>query len=94
MQNERTICLAFLSQIREANMYVFIESAIALFVSLVINIFVVSVFGAGFYGKNSTQVVRVTCSSTIVRFFTAIYYWLLFFSIKMLYFGNCADIAG
>lgn len=38
-------------------MYYFIESTIALFVSLMINIFVVSVFGAGFYGKNVKQVV-------------------------------------
>ncbi|CAH8463661.1 unnamed protein product [Schistosoma turkestanicum] len=39
-------------------MYFFIESAIALFVSLMINIFVVSVFGAGFYGKNVKQVIE------------------------------------
>ncbi|CAH8824977.1 unnamed protein product [Trichobilharzia szidati] len=44
------------SAVREANMYFFIESALALVVSLMINIFVVSVFGAGFYGKNTTQV--------------------------------------
>ncbi|KAA0187877.1 Natural resistance-associated macrophage protein 2, partial [Fasciolopsis buskii] len=54
--NSREIDRTRRDKIREANMYVFIESAIALFVSLVINIFVVSVFGAGFYGKNSTQV--------------------------------------
>nr|CAX82411.1 Natural resistance-associated macrophage protein 2 [Schistosoma japonicum]CAX82461.1 Natural resistance-associated macrophage protein 2 [Schistosoma japonicum] len=44
--------------VREANMYYFIESAIALFVSLIINIFVVSVFGAGFFGKNVKQVIE------------------------------------
>ncbi|CAH8487140.1 unnamed protein product [Schistosoma rodhaini] len=44
--------------VREANMYYFIESTIALFVSLMINIFVVSVFGAGFYGKNVKQVIE------------------------------------
>ncbi|XP_059169780.1 natural resistance-associated macrophage protein 2-like isoform X2 [Physella acuta] len=43
-------------EIREANKYFFIEAAIALFVSFVINVFVVSVFAEGFYGKNATQV--------------------------------------
>jgi len=42
--------------VREANMYYFIESAIALFVSLVINIFVVAVFAEAFYGKTYGQV--------------------------------------
>ena len=36
-------------KIREANFYYFIESAIALFVSLIINIFVVCVFAEAFY---------------------------------------------
>ncbi|TPP56242.1 Natural resistance-associated macrophage protein 2 [Fasciola gigantica] len=54
--NSREIDRTRPSKIREANMYFFIESAIALLVSLIINIFVVSVFGAGFYGKNTTQV--------------------------------------
>ncbi|CAH8472060.1 unnamed protein product [Heterobilharzia americana] len=49
---DRTNTLA----VREANMYFFIESALALVVSLMINVFVVGVFGAGFYGKNTTQV--------------------------------------
>ncbi|XP_064613680.1 natural resistance-associated macrophage protein 2-like isoform X4 [Liolophura sinensis] len=43
-------------QVREANMYFFIEAAIALFVSFVINVFVVSVFAEGFYGRNSTEI--------------------------------------
>ena len=38
-------------EIKEANMYFFIESAMALFVSFIINVFVVSVFAEGFYGK-------------------------------------------
>lgn len=42
--------------VKEANMYYFIESAIALFVSLVINIFVVAVFAQAFYGKTYGQV--------------------------------------
>nr|XP_006824955.1 PREDICTED: natural resistance-associated macrophage protein 2-like [Saccoglossus kowalevskii] len=39
-------------EIKEANMYYFIESALALLVSCVINIFVASVFAEGLYGKN------------------------------------------
>ncbi|CAL8094331.1 unnamed protein product [Calicophoron daubneyi] len=49
-------------KVREANFYFFIESAIALLVSLVINIFVVSVFAGGFYGKNVTEIIT-NCSA-------------------------------
>ena len=45
------------SQIREANFYFFLEAAIALFVSFLINLFVVSVFAEGFYNRNNTQIV-------------------------------------
>jgi len=38
-------------EIKEANKYFFIESALALFVSFIINVFVVSVFAEGFYGQ-------------------------------------------
>ena len=44
-------------KVSEANKYFFIESAIALLVSLVINIFVVSVFAAGLYNKTNEDVV-------------------------------------
>ena len=36
---------------KEANKYFLIESAIALFISFLINVFVVSVFAESFYGK-------------------------------------------
>ncbi|KAM7431437.1 hypothetical protein ABFA07_017999 [Porites harrisoni] len=42
--------------VKEANMYYFIESAIALFVSFIINIFVVAVFAQAFYGRTYRQV--------------------------------------
>lgn len=42
--------------VKEANLYYFIESAIALFVSLIINIFVVAVFAQAFYGKTYEKV--------------------------------------
>ena len=45
------------NQVKEANTYFFIEASIALFVSFLINVFVVSVFAEGFYGKNSTEIV-------------------------------------
>jgi hypothetical protein len=45
--------------VKEANFYYFIESAIALFVSLLINVFVVSVFAAGLYGKTNDDVYNI-----------------------------------
>ena len=49
-------------QIREANFYFFIESAVALFVSFIINLFVVSVFAEAFYGKSYNDL-HVECSN-------------------------------
>ncbi|XP_076326741.1 solute carrier family member malvolio isoform X1 [Tachypleus tridentatus] len=43
-------------EVKEANKYFFIESAIALFVSLVINIFVVSIFAEGLHDKTNADV--------------------------------------
>lgn len=50
-------------EVREANKYFFIESCIALFVSFIINVFVVSVFAEAFFEKTNEQVVsaRVNC---------------------------------
>ena len=45
--------------VKEANLYYFIESAIALFVSLIINIFVVAVFAAGLYKKTNGEVYNI-----------------------------------
>nr|QSX72296.1 divalent metal transporter 1 [Halisarca dujardinii] len=46
-------------KIREANFYYFVESAVALFVSLIINIFVVCVFAEAFYvqGHNNPRTI-------------------------------------
>ncbi|XP_052809476.1 natural resistance-associated macrophage protein 2-like [Mya arenaria] len=44
------------SAVKEANFYFFIEAAIALFVSFLINVFVVSIFAEGFYGKTSSEI--------------------------------------
>ncbi|XP_027700095.1 natural resistance-associated macrophage protein 2 isoform X3 [Vombatus ursinus] len=43
-------------EVREANKYFFIESCIALFVSFIINVFVVSVFAEAFYNETNKQV--------------------------------------
>merc|ERR1719495_2322715 len=44
------------SEVNEANMYFFIEAAVALFVSFLINIFVVSVFAEGLYDKTNAEI--------------------------------------
>lgn len=45
------------SNVREANFYFFVEACIALFVSFIINVFVVAVFAHGLYGKTNNEVV-------------------------------------
>lgn len=47
-------------KLKEANMYYYIESAIALICSLIINIFVVSVFAFGLFEKTNGQLVRIS----------------------------------
>lgn len=44
---------------KEANKYFFIESTIALFVSFLINVFVVAVFAQAFYKKTNIEVVSL-----------------------------------
>uniref|UniRef100_A0A8C1RXR6 Solute carrier family 11 member 2 n=1 Tax=Cyprinus carpio TaxID=7962 RepID=A0A8C1RXR6_CYPCA len=43
-------------EVKEANKYYFIESSIALFISFLINVFVVAVFAEAFYGKTNMEV--------------------------------------
>uniref|UniRef100_A0A7N8YH07 Natural resistance-associated macrophage protein 2-like n=1 Tax=Mastacembelus armatus TaxID=205130 RepID=A0A7N8YH07_9TELE len=45
--------------VKEANKYFFIESAIALFISFLINVFVVAVFAQAFYNKTNMDVVSI-----------------------------------
>lgn len=49
-------------KVREANFYFFIEAAIALLCSFVINLFVVSVFAEAFYNKTEAELMQ-TCSN-------------------------------
>ncbi|KAJ8314341.1 hypothetical protein KUTeg_008902 [Tegillarca granosa] len=43
-------------EVKEANMYFFIEAAIALFVSFIINLFVTTVFAEGYFSSNDTVI--------------------------------------
>lgn len=45
---------------KEANKYYFIESSIALFISFLINVFVVAVFAQAFYQKTNSEMVGRT----------------------------------
>lgn len=51
-------------EVKEANKYFFIESSIALFVSFLINVFVVAVFAEAFYGKSNKEVVGIQDQNT------------------------------
>uniref|UniRef100_A0A8D3DEP2 Solute carrier family 11 member 2 n=1 Tax=Scophthalmus maximus TaxID=52904 RepID=A0A8D3DEP2_SCOMX len=52
-------------EVKEANKYYFIESTIALFISFLINVFVVAVFAQAFYAKTNIQVVgNEQCNAT------------------------------
>ncbi|XP_051627529.1 natural resistance-associated macrophage protein 2-like isoform X1 [Manacus candei] len=51
-------------QVRDANKYFFIESCIALFVSFIINIFVVAVFAEAFFNKTNADVNQVCVNSS------------------------------
>ncbi|CAG5982310.1 natural resistance-associated macrophage protein 2 isoform 2-T4 [Menidia menidia] len=50
-------------EVKEANKYFFIESTIALFVSFLINVFVVAVFAQAFYNKTNMEV-NAECNAT------------------------------
>ncbi|XP_054640982.1 natural resistance-associated macrophage protein 2 [Dunckerocampus dactyliophorus] len=54
-----------LKEVKEANKYFFIESSIALFVSFLINVFVVAVFAQAFYNKTNMDV-NVECNATSI----------------------------
>ncbi|XP_075145215.1 solute carrier family member malvolio isoform X2 [Haematobia irritans] len=47
------------TKVREANFYFFIEASVALFVSFIINLFVVAVFAHGMYGKTNADVLQM-----------------------------------
>lgn len=47
-------------EVKEANKYFFIEASMALFVSFLINVFVVAVFAEAFHGRSNSEVVSVS----------------------------------
>ncbi|KAG7494953.1 hypothetical protein JOB18_040837 [Solea senegalensis] len=49
--------------VKEANKYFFIESTVALFISFLINVFVVAVFAQAFYNKTNMEV-NAVCNAT------------------------------
>ncbi|XP_072304988.1 natural resistance-associated macrophage protein 2-like [Eucyclogobius newberryi] len=51
------------TEVKEANKYFFIESCLALFISFIINVFIVAVFAEAFYGRTNEEVYR-TCNET------------------------------
>ncbi|XP_016417932.1 natural resistance-associated macrophage protein 2 [Sinocyclocheilus rhinocerous] len=59
----RDINRANKKEVKEANKYYFIESSIALFISFLINVFVVAVFAEAFYGKTNMEV-SLQCNET------------------------------
>lgn len=54
------------SKVKEANYYFFVEAAIALFISFIINVFVVSVFAHGLYGKKNEDIVASCMNETSI----------------------------
>uniref|UniRef100_A0A672I8M7 Natural resistance-associated macrophage protein 2-like n=1 Tax=Salarias fasciatus TaxID=181472 RepID=A0A672I8M7_SALFA len=58
-------------EVKEANKYFFIESSMALFVSFLINVFVVAVFAEGFYGRTNQEVVSIPEAALSIRVLTA-----------------------
>lgn len=53
-------------EVKEANKYFFIEACMALFVSFLINVFVVAVFAEAFHGRSNSEVVSVSARSASV----------------------------
>lgn len=59
MQQSREVDRKNKKEVKEANKYFFIESTIALFISFLINVFVVAVFAQSFFNKTNMDVVGI-----------------------------------
>ncbi|XP_037036718.1 protein Malvolio isoform X4 [Bradysia coprophila] len=53
------------SKVRDANFYFFVEACIALFISFIINVFVVAVFAHGLYGKTNQEITDSCVNQTM-----------------------------
>lgn len=62
------------AKVREANLYYFVEASIALFVSFLINVFVVSVFAHGLYGKKNSDILSECQNKTITAEAESLFY--------------------
>nr|CAD7406071.1 unnamed protein product [Timema poppensis] len=60
VSQSRDVDRAKSDKVKEANMYFFIEASIALFISFIINVFVVAVFAHGLFGRTNQDVVSIT----------------------------------
>ena len=76
------------NKVREANLYYFTEASIALFVSFVINVFVVSVFAHGLFGKTNADVV----SKNITPKFILVTLYSITFSFRFKYMSRNTKI--
>lgn len=65
MHQSRDVDRTNKKEVKEANKYFFIESTIALFISFLINVFVVAVFAQAFYNKTNMEVVGITVTVRI-----------------------------
>lgn len=54
------------AKVKEANYYFFIEASIALFISFIINVFVVSVFAHGLYRQTNDEIVSRCVNETSI----------------------------
>eukprot|EP01113_Clastostelium_recurvatum_P025864 TRINITY_DN3107_c0_g1_i6.p1 TRINITY_DN3107_c0_g1~~TRINITY_DN3107_c0_g1_i6.p1 ORF type:complete len:503 (+),score=82.94 TRINITY_DN3107_c0_g1_i6:313-1821(+) len=80
-------------EVQTAQKYYFIESAIALFVSMLINLFVVSVFAKGFYGVPDADSIGLLTAGHYLRDKygeTALYIW----AIGLLAAGQSSTMTG
>ena len=80
------------SQIKEANFYFFIEAAIALFVSFLINLFVQSVFAKGFYGKTNLDIVSTAFTWVVLDIVSTAFTWVVLSWVYTVRFS--AEFAG
>ena len=80
-------------EVKEANKYFFIESTIALFISFLINVFVVAVFAQAFYNKTNADVVG-TYSITVRIHSSLLSTWLFIMEYDNTHHPSCVCVPG
>lgn len=79
------------NEVKEANKYFFIESTIALFLSFLINMFVVAVFAEAFYQRTNTEVVSIWSPSPYIL---SLLRWVVFYKLCFLFQNNVCNQSG